>query len=276
MWHLDAAKAGREARSLPRTKRELPSVRLLRQSVGDVLATRENRLILIKSQILLLLFVALHVALTQVLSQLQSILSSVSAVAYLLFALYVLLLVAVWTLLTLPAVIGFLRLAREMEQGRIAVTADLFAVFSEKHLYRESIRLSWRVLWRVFVTVLLVKATVCFSSYYFAGNLAAGLICGIVVLFELIGGVCLIFHGFPLLAELLEGERRLHSKRLPVFKGSIRTGVHFFTGFLPWLLLGILSYGILLLGDVVPCMAVAYFRYCRVLKEQNLNIHSEE
>ena len=157
---------------MPRTKRELPNVRLLRQSVGDVLATRENRLILIKSQILLLLFVALHVVITQVFSQLQSVLSSALAVSYLLLALYGLLLLAVGTLLILPSVIGFLRLAREMEQGRIAVTADLFAVFSEKHLYRDSIRLSWRVLWRVFVTVLLVKATVRFSSYYFAGNLA--------------------------------------------------------------------------------------------------------
>ena len=256
----------------------LPSIRALRQSVADVLAVRENRLTLILSQILLLIFVALYVTLNQVFFAIDTTMTVElhNALAYLLFAAYVLILVFVSLFLTLPCVIGFLRMAGKMERGETVVTAELFAIFSDKHLYRDALRLSWRAFWRIAVTVLTVTVTLRLSTHFFAGKLLAGLLCGVVVLFELIGGAWLILHGFSLLADVMMCTEQTLCQAKADTVGGYRAGMHFFAGFLPFILLGILSYGILLLWEVFPSMAIGYFRYCRELRDQNLNIHSEE
>lgn len=260
-----------------RTKRELPSIRQIRQSVGDLLAEKERRMTLILAQILLLLFVALYISIAQAFGALQ-MLSAVLLHAwlnYLLYALYLVINAAVSVFFVLPTVIGFLQMAALMERDETVALTDLFAVFSKRALYREALGISWRAFWRVALTVIAVKTTVSLSTYFFAGSLPAGIICGIIVLLELLGGLWLILHGFSLVADLCTASQPLRRARAAA-TGGFRVGVHYFAGFLPWLLLGVLSFGILLVWEVLPCMAVGYFRYCRELQEQNLNIHSEE
>ena len=260
-----------------REKRELPCVGALRRSARDVLAVQENRLILIEAQVLLLLFAALYVTLSQTLWALQSVLLGLVEVdlTLLLFAVYLLLLAILAVFLLLPSIIGFLRLAGRMARGERVALSELFDVFSDKGLYRWARRMSRRWFWRIALTVTVVEMTVSLSSYLFAGNLLAGLICSGIVILELVGGLWLILKGFSMLADHLFLQE-LGRTRATAPKRSVGAALHFIIGFLPWLLLGILSFGILLLWEVFPCMAVSYFSYCRELKDQNLNIHSEE
>jgi hypothetical protein len=254
------------------------SMGMLRQSVRDVLSMRENRLVLIESQLLLLIFVALYVTLSQTFFAMQMIpaIHLNVALTYLLFAMYAVLLVVFSVFLVLPSVVGFMRLAVRMEQGEDVMPAELFSVFSDKRLYRLALWLSWRGFWRVAVTVTVVRFTIAVSTYFFAGNLLAGVVCGVIVVLELIGGIFLILRGFSLLADALFSECTVKQAMATMPRGAVGAATHFLWGFLPWLLLCILTFGILLLWEVLPCMAIAYFRYCRALNDQNLNIHSEE
>ena len=260
-----------------REKRELPRVGLLRRSARDVLAVQENRLILIEAQVLLLLFVALYITLSQTFWALQSMLAAISGMDLTipLFAVYLVALTLLAVLLLLPAVIGFLRLAGRMERGERVVLSELFGVFSDKGLYQWAKRISRRWFWRIALTVTVIEVTVSLSSSLFAGSLLAALICSGIVILELIGGLWLILKDFSMLAGCLFPED-FGRARTSAHRRSVRSALHFIVGFLPWLLLGVLSFGILLLWEVLPCMAISYFGYCRELKDQNLNIHSEE
>ena len=86
----------------------------------------------------------------------------------------------------------------------------------------------------------------------------------------------MLFRDFSLMAEVLVSDLSVKEARKAVRKRRPRGGVRFAIGFLPWILLGILTLGVMLLWEVLPSMAVAYFRYCRQLKENGLNIDSEE
>ena len=71
--------------------------------------------------------------------------------------------------------------------------------------------------------------------------------------------------------------RRVYKNALVQVVGQILRiyGCVFFIGFLPWLLLGICTLGLLLLWDTLPRMLITYFRYSDAINQMTI-IQSEE
>ena len=257
----------------------LPSVSDARQSAGDVLAVRENRLLLIEALMVLLVLVSLYITVFKTFALLATPILSGDNVwlSSAMLLLYVLLLLALTLFLTLPSVVGFFLLAGAIERGEDVTLSLLFSPFASRRQYARALRLSWGALWKFGLFVLAVILTPQISSSLFAGSIVADLICGVIVLVELAVGILLISRYFPVMAQISFENLSVREARMLVRKGyPCGIGIVFGFSFLPWILLGVLTFGVLLLWDVLPRMAVAYFRYCRLIRETILNIHSEE
>jgi len=236
------------------------------------------RMLLIRALVILLLMVlpyyllgtAMHLLSVMVLSAVESCPPWIPS------AVVACVLSALTLFFTLPLCVGFLRMAKKTQRRVVGNLNELFGVFSDKDAYHRALRISFFIFWRVGLLVLLVFATCEGTVHFFAGSLAAGLICAVLVLLEIAVGILLLLRHFPFvfyamdpalsMGEVME-KTRLAASRDPML------GLRFFLGLFPWLLLGTLTFGILLVWDVLPRASVAYFDYCRQLHE---NIRLEE
>lgn len=257
---------------MKKTTAPLPDFFAAKQRAGECLAIDGNRLLLIEA--LMLFFVSLML---YGLLDCLALLSELPAFAqlpyadFLLSALQWLLAAAVTLLLVSPLFLGILYMAGGIAANREVVLSDAFFAFRSAASYAHALALSFCLLWRIGVTALAVGFTVGAASHWFAGSLLAGLLCGILVLAELFAGFALCMRVFPLLAlSMGAGD----SAKVPpkTAKGiALRSphgaGWRFFFGFLPHILLGLLTFGIYLVWDVIPRMCTAYFLYCYEMNE---------
>ena len=125
--------------------------------------------------------------------------------------------------------------------------------------------------------VLAVTATCGAAMYFFGGNLLAGILCGVAVLLEVFLWLFLVLRRFPVFAVAFDEELSIKDARR-IAKEMARYdrlgGMRFFFAYLPRILLGLLTFGVYLLWDVLPCIGVAYFSYCKQMND--MIIGSEE
>ena len=253
-------------------KKESPDFATAYREAGQILSLHGNRLLLIEAILLSLITVLLYTFFCDTYTILLGY-WMYGIDLWLSIALKVLLgvLISLLTVLfTLPLLIGLFGLAGEMERGRVCVLADLFAPFSSRKAYRRALALSWGAFWRLGLIVLAVGLTSNVGISFFEGNILAGLACGVAVAFEIIVGLGLAGKCFSTMAaahatDLPIGEARRYAKEM---WWSYRAGgAVFVLQMLPRVLLGLLTFGILLLWDTHPRMLVAYFRYCRYIAD---------
>lgn len=180
-------------------------------------------------------------------------------------------------LLVLPYLFGILQLAFSIMRGEDAVLADVFLPFSSFHTYGTAVLQSLSIFWKLWVTFDLA-AGICYVTAKAApGNLFAAVIATLLVICEVLLGILWCLMSFPKLYVKLKtggtpAEKRGYAKKMS--RACPSGGAMFFLGYVPRLVLGVLTFGILLLTDVFPGMCVAYFRYCEKIEESM--IQSEE
>ncbi len=177
---------------------------------------------------------------------------------------------ALTVLFTLPLLFGLLRMASEMEQGREVLLQDVLWAFSSRRAYRTSLCVSCSAFWRI---LLLCAAEIAAARLVLSIPADKGLllplwtvlIIGVFVLWYLLAARGFL-HAYVALRTPNEPER------MQPYARSL--ACHYGWGSLPWIVLSLLTFGILLLADVLPRMLIAYFRLCRNLNE--ITTRSEE
>lgn len=246
---------------------------LLRLEAGEVLAQNANRLklteaIMIAVTPLLLYSVLISTYSIAVLPMLDPASAPLSASLWEVG--FAVLLGLLTVLFSLPLSVGVLWMASDMEAGKECELRDVFRAFSSPAYYRRAVAISWSVFWRV---LLLIGAESILASVF---ALLPSLFL-VWILQALLMTVTLLLWGVLMLPAFFKVYFITDSVDFGMrerMRASARTlGFRYWQGFLPWLLLSLLTFCILLLADVLPRMLIAYFRLSRRL---NKTIQSED
>jgi hypothetical protein len=248
----------------------MPELSTVGKDAADLLAQNGNRLLLIEAIAVSLVPVSLYVTWNAIFTSVLALPTLAGNEAALLWVriAYGVGNALLTLFLTLPLLVGLFGLAARIERGEDAVLAMLFSPFSGKAAYWRALQLSWEFLWRLCAMILAVALTYLLTLANFAGSFSAGLVCAGLILLELGVGLWVCARHFAVMAFAADASLPLSLARgqahalTRCYKSA---GVRFWMYFLPWLLLGLLTFGILLLADVFPKMLISYFRYCRRL-----------
>ena len=229
---------------------------------GECLSQNGNRLLLIEALLISLLFVPMYVLLDAACSAVLLLVDPVGMLPYVIMACFSVLFFGTALFFVLPTLIGFLFLGESVRRGRNPVLADLFYFFWSRERYSIALSLSARFLWKLALIATAIRVTEVLGATYLPDQFFSLLLCALLIAAELIAGVLWCLSEFPLLYLCLcvgedepQGESRL-------CQAPAVSALRFFGAFFSQILLGILTCGVLLIGDTLPRMAVAYFEYC--------------
>lgn len=178
----------------------------------------------------------------------------------------------------IPMLLGPVWMASLLERGESAVLADVFWAFSSRRAYRRALRLSYGFFWRFGISFVILRGLFVLLSlvlratetrFYLWLPLGVLLLLGVGFLLFTIS-----LSAFPNAWREMTPEGAARDADGARLHRRVRAGLHFFFGYMPSILLSILSVGVLLPADTLPKMLLAYFRYCRRWNE--LTIRSEE
>ena len=257
-----------------------PDIFAIKREMSPLLFVNRNRLRLIVGiSILLLLITAYLMLYNTYFGVLALTLSADVGEAVLLWGLLgFLVLISLFSVfLAMPLMLGFLKMAQNTLERGACDLRDLFSPFADRKSYRRALYLSFAGYWKIGVTVLAVFLTCALFSHFFFGSLIAGLLCGVIVLLEICLSIWLLLRRFPLLAVALYSELPMRDAKRIARGMRARMpacGFLFFLSFIPAILLGLVTIGVLLIGDTLPRMALSYFCYCKRMNETI--IRSEE
>lgn len=246
---------------------------LLRRESGEVLAQNANRLKLMEAVMVCLTPLLLY---TTLFSTWQAVVlpllnKFLLPVGVLLAELGLWMIVTALTLFfTLPLFTGLLFLASRMEAGEEAYLPEVFRAFGSRSAYRKALRISASLFWKLALLAAAETAIFLFFQALGDGSALAILLgipfmigAAILLVYWFCGGFLRTY--FVLCIQNSAGRMCPHAR--PV-------GFSYWMGFMPWLVLSLMTFCILLLADVLPRMLIAYFRLCRKLDEMTVN--SEE
>ncbi|MBR3895045.1 MAG: hypothetical protein IKJ35_07855 [Clostridia bacterium] len=257
-----------------------PSLPLAKEEASEILAQNGNRLLLIEAILLVMmnlpLYVMLDTATSLIIAWIDFSVGS-TVLPYVTLTLHFVLVSLLALFLTLPSIIGLLDFARLIARGEAPVLADLFAPFTSPKAYFHALALGASAFWRIALIVLgtaamklLFQPAVDFGFPVYLRDL--------LLFFGVIGALLLWARRFPVLAvaltERISPQRAKERLREMPEQIDSSAGYGFFMGFLPKILLGLVTFGVLLLWDVLPQMLLAYFRYLGQTNE--MIIQSEE
>lgn len=242
----------------------MPETGDARRETSALLANGGNRLLLIEASLVVLVsffFLTFLAMLTD-----AFLLPEADETGAVIGVAAVLLLGVLWNLfLILPLLLGLLSAAQRMERDENAQLPDVFRFFGSGREYRIALNLSFGVTWRLVLTAGIVSATFFAVVWHFPGNLAANLCCVVLILAELAAAFLLCTRPFMTLYFVFLGEpvrtARRHARMCA--KKNRMAGARYFLDYLPWILLSVLTLGVLFFADVLPRMAISYFRFCR-------------
>ncbi len=252
-------------------KLQAPALSAIRDPAGECLSRSGNRFLLIEASILLLMNAAFYYLLSSLFSVLQAVFLQSGnhggiVAAWLICGLLIALCVLFFTL---PMLIGLFFLAGQIAKRETPVLSDLFAAFSTGR-YRLSLALSFSFFWRAGLIFAAVFATCHTVRFFFAGSLLFGFLCGLLVLVEPVLGLLWLLRRFSLLFFVLDKgmtlEEAMRSARR-TYAACRFFGAGFWLWFLPRILLGLVTFGIFLIWEVLPRMCVSYFLYCKQMNE---------
>ena len=233
----------------------------LRMESGAALATNGNRLTLILACMIATSPLMLY---TSALSLLRlgvlPLLPNAQPMGFFMGAVIVLLLSQ---FITLPLWAGLLRVASQMEQGQDADLTQLFYAFCNGSNYKAAQGIAFSILWRLSLLALLEGLAVIFIQRLFAETV--GVILWGVPLYLAVFAVWFLIAIRGFFIPYLAWKDSETSLRVSPYSASV--GRHYWLGFFPWIVLSLLTFGVLLLADTLPRMLIAYFRLCNKLNE---------
>lgn len=221
-----------------------------RAKADAILATGANRLLLIEAILIVCIFVALFISLESATALLLTTLTENEMLSSLLPAITSLVYLILGIFFAAPVVLGLFRLAERMQAGKTPVLMDLFYYLSSGKLYRQGLRITRLASIKILLMVLVIDTVNILCPLAWLSGILTALI---IVLF-----IVLLLFPYSKLNSLLKEE-----DKPPCLGGGVRL-VWFF---LPWLLLGLVSIGLLLVLDVLPRMLLTYFCDCN--REEN-------
>ncbi len=255
------------------------SFSLVHREAGQILSRRGNRLLLIEAWMVLLVMLPLYSLVGSVIWAIPQEWIGNESAALVRWAFYGCFLLAFSLFATLPLFVGLLGMAERMERDEETVLADLFLPFSSRRRYVRALRISFGILWRGILAILPAIVTVTVVTRFANGNTLAALICAALVLAEIALGVVLwLRHFFAPYADIsnMDGIPPRHPQDASALRQTAwREGARFWFGYLPHIVLGVLTVGIYLFAETLPRMCVAYFRRCRYINE-SLILSEEE
>lgn len=241
-------------------------MRQLRSRAGEILSERGNRLLLIEALAVSLVFFALYSSLAYACAAVTLIAPESMELTFGVTVAHALLTVLLTFLFAAPTLLGLFRIAGKMAVGEEAVLADLFFAFSSRQAYARAIATVRGILLRGAVVWFVCELTYLAFAYTVAPTLPNAILCGILIGMEVLGGLALLLLRYPLIFASLRFEelplpeayvRAKEQTRFPLARGW-----RFVFGFLPHLLVGVLTLGILWIADTLPRMLIAYFVDC--------------
>lgn len=262
-----------------KTQREELEFRMLRRRAGEILSRRGNRLLLMEALIVLLLLIGVCTTISYAFFAL-SMWAAQDAVRSLLLAIvYVFVLAAMMLFLMLPMLYGLVFMACRMCADEETVLADLFQAFSSRTRYLRALRLGRAV----FGWLLLIAAVILFTSFAFVlllpPVLPVRLLCGVLTGMEGVGGLMLLLRYYPVPWGIVHMEELPYHEVCVLARQRVSDplwhGWRYICGFLPWILLGLLSFGIFLLADVLPRMLLGYVVDCEHSAMYGVNENNE-
>ncbi|MBQ9784056.1 MAG: hypothetical protein IJW29_00995 [Clostridia bacterium] len=240
----------------------------LRVRAGEVLSRDGNRLTMIGALAVCFLFVALYATLGYCMAALSLLLNPV--ILTVIFAASVYFSVR---LLVAPTVLGLFYMAMQMTRGEETVLADFFHFLGTRKLYRFALRVTRPIVYLLAdVAIAAVLTYAAFASFTqpTLGNFA---LCALTVAAEIVAGVLLLCRHYARFAiavrcdeSLTRADLGTETRRL--FRAPTWRGFRFLGSFLGWLLLGLLTVGLLWVADTLPRMLVAYCLDCTPDQQQ--------
>lgn len=232
---------------------------VLREECGEILATDANRITLILGIMVcctpLMLFLMLSTTFEGVLipmlgEKAQWVYAVLPPILMLFFV--------------LPLWAGLFFMASEMEARRRAYLSDVFWSFSGGGEYLSALRCSWALFWRVGVLWWTWQAGMELFSRLGNGRILILALGAIPLLLFSVLWIRFSLRGFFGVYRVFC--RPSEMRRMRPYARSL--GLGYLRMYLPWLLLSLLTVGILFLADTLPGMLVSYFRLCRKLNEK--------
>ena len=216
-----------------------------RCAADEILATGANRLLLIEAILIVCVFVSLFISLQTATALLLNTLTESELLSSLLVTATSLLYFVLGIFFALPVVLGLFRFAKQMQAGESPVLMDLFYYLSNGKRYRQGLRITRLASIKILLAILTVNTVNFFCPIAW--------LCGILTSVVIILSIIWLLFPYSKLNALLKGEDK------PVRR---RGGLRLVWFFLPWILLGLVSIGLLLVLDVIPRMMLTYFCDC--------------
>ncbi len=245
----------------------------MRKAAEAMLGESGQRFPLICSLLLALFPVGLYVMLAQCMALLVE--SSRGQAAWLLSledGLFALLMIALSIYVTVPLLIGLIRQGLSVVRGKTVEVSDVFDSFSSRKRYADSLKLAFPFVIKVCLWSALIAMTY-ELAVFLSGSRAAVALGAFLIVLEAVAAILSLIRCFPVLYFYLyddrmsprEARKRARARR----RTDYRVYLGFWFGYLPHLLLGLVTFGVLLLIWVLPQMTVAYHDLCRALEEQH-------
>lgn len=260
--------------SLRQDEKRIPDVSRIRREAGGYLAMRSNRMLLILATVTVLSSVLLYVALHGVYSAIMMLATPnemlvVDHTAYItgqiIYAVYI---IAIWLLtllVTVPLFFGLFYMAMQIVTGKEIVFLDVFHSFSSASAYRRAVRLSVSMLWRATLTLLIAIWTFRAAIALSGGSVAIALLGAVFIVLEIVVALLLSAKYFYAVYLVYTDESvsvaQAREKSCVITEQDRSAPIRYTVDYLPWLILSVLTAGILLIADTLPRMLVSYFRF---------------
>lgn len=216
-----------------------------RAKADAILATGANRLLLIEAILIVCIFVALFISLESATALLLTTLTENELLSSLLYYTTLGIGFVLGIFFAAPVLLGLFRLAERMQAGENPVLLDLFYFLSNRKRYVQGLRATWLGSLKVVLMVLIVDTVNILFPLVWLGGILKALV---ILLFTL---------------WMLLPYSKLYSRLRTTDKPArIGGGLRLVWFFFPWLLLGLVSIGLLLVLDVFPRMLLTYFCDC--------------
>ncbi len=226
---------------------------------GETLGKRGTRFLLMQGWIVSLLLVPIYVLLGNAFALLSALLETQYGVPFGVMAqsLSSLLEISITVFVSLPLLLGVVRLGDRAALGEDPVLAEVFASFSSPSEYKRALTLSFDLYWRLWL-ILELPYLIHLAAFAVIPVDFLAWICTILLsALSAAAGVYLCLRRFFALFFALRPSGNAEKGRMPRSLGA-----RFWFSCLPHILLGLLTVGVWLLYEVLPRISIAYFQYC--------------
>lgn len=234
----------------------------VRHRAGEFLSTGENRLLLVGCVSILLVFVALYSTVIYTFVTILSCFEMGKMLFEALIAFFLIFLVGLTFLFTLPMLYGSVFVAFRITVGQRAFLTDLFYMLSSHRVYARFLVLSapmgFRLLWLALGCLLSCRGIPLLGLPVLMEKFLVPCCCALLALLFCarscrdFGTLYAAFRTPECSAQEIRRVMRKQKKQ------AFEVGSRYFFGFLPHILLGLVTFGLLLLADVVPRMLLTY------------------